>query len=147
MELWKQQWSVVFGMDGRLLEVRKANWGPTNKKISIRWSEGVFVVDTGVAHTFAEVLAATEAEKEFLRMLDLTVDKVSLRPSANNYAPKVFSEDVRCKMRDRSGKKALADAMARLVTKRTLATAEYGPPANRHERIVRAFPEPDQEAK
>ena len=85
-----------------------------------------------------QVQAAVEAEKEFMRMLDLTVDKVGLRPTANNYAPKVFSDDVRCRMRGRAGKKKLTEAMDRLVTKGTIATQEYGPPSNRHERIIRA---------
>ena len=41
-------------------------------------------------------------------------------------------------MRGRAGKKKLTEAMDRLVTKGTIATQEYGPPSNRHERIIRA---------
>ena len=133
--------------DARLLEVRKANWGPTNERISIRWMLGVFVEDAGVVWMPGEVHAAVEAEKEFLRMLDLSVEKVGLRPTANNYAPKVFSEDPRCRLKNRLGKKQLALAMDRLVTNGTIATAEYGPPSNRHERIVRVLPAAQTEAK
>jgi hypothetical protein len=89
------------------------------------------------------VAAEVEAEKEFLRMLDLTVDKVSLRPTANNYAPKIFSEDLRCTLKKYRGKQQLAAAMERLVLKGVVGTTEYGPPSNRHERLVRkAVPQP-----
>ncbi len=126
--------------EARLLAVRKSNWGPTDKKISIRWSQGVFVLDTGAAQTFAGRQAAKDAENEFLRMLDLTIDNLSLRPSSHNYAPKVLSEDVRCRLRGRQGKRALAAAMEQLVLQGILKTEAYGPPSNRHERIVRASP-------
>jgi RecA-family ATPase len=135
--------------DVRLLEVRKANWGPTKERISIRWTQGVFVQDTGVTWLPAEVHNAVEAEKEFLRMLDLTVGKVGLRQTSNNYAPKVFSDDPRCRLKKQKGKQQLAAAMDRLVTKGVIATEPYGPPSNPHERLVRIMPPepPEQEAK
>ena len=123
--------------DARLLEVRKANWGPTDQKINIRWSNGVFVVDTGAVQSFVQRLAANDADKEFLRMLDLSIEKVSLKPTSNNYAPKVFSQDVRCKLKGRPGKKALIGAMNSLVDKNIITTEPYGPPSHRHECIVR----------
>ena len=122
--------------DARFLTVKKANWGPTNLKINMRWSQGVFVPDTGAAQTFTGMQAAKDADLEFLRMLDLTIDNLSLRPSSHNYAPKIFSEDIRCRLRGRRGKKAFAAAMDRLVLRGVVKTEAYGPPSKRHERIV-----------
>ena len=123
--------------DARQLEVRKANWGPTDQKINIRWSDGVFTVNTEAMQSFVQRLATNNAEQEFLRMLDLSVEKVSLKAASNNYAPKIFSDDLRCKLKGRPGKKALAAAMNGLWAKGIITTEPYGPPSNRHECIVR----------
>jgi RecA-family ATPase len=133
--------------DLRFLEVKKANWGPTDKKIALRWSKGVFVPDDGTASwTFGEVAALIEAEKEFLRMLDLIGLAVSPAPSAPNNAPKVFSDDARCKLKGRRGKLALKAAMERLLTKGTIRIEESGPESKRRVRVVRTFPEGQREA-
>jgi RecA-family ATPase len=124
--------------DARLLEVRKANWGPTKNHISLRWQLGVFVEDAGVVWMPGQAQTLLDEEMEFLRMLDLTTMRVSMRQRANNYAPKIFSEDPRCKHRRRAGKKRLQEAMERLVLKGSLVTVEYGPPSHRAEKLVRA---------
>jgi RecA-family ATPase len=124
--------------DVRVLEVRKANWGPTNTKITIRWSRGVFVPDTAPHWQPGDVRADDDAEKEFLRMLDLAVEKVGLKIHQRNYAPKVFSDDPRCKLKQKRGKAALAAAMDRLLQRRIIKGEPYGPPSNRHEQLIRA---------
>lgn len=125
--------------DLRVLQVMKSNYGPAGETITLRWSDGLYLpAAAGEVQTLAQAEAAAEADGEFMRMLDHSIEKVSLLPKANNYAPKVFSDDIRCKLRGRQGKKALADAMGRLLANSTIATAEYGPPSNRRERVVRA---------
>jgi len=124
--------------DARLLEVRKANWGPTNRRINLRWSDGVFVVETDATKTFVEKLQESEAEQEFLRMLELyAVQRVNPQQTAPNYAPKLFSDDPRCRCRNRNGKRLLAKAMASLLQQGFIEIEEYGSPANRHQKLVR----------
>jgi hypothetical protein len=112
--------------------------GPTNTKITIRWSRGVFVPDTAPHWQPGDVRADDDAEKEFLRMLDLAVEKVGLKIHQRNYAPKVFSDDPRCKLKQKRGKAALAAAMDRLLQRRIIKGEPYGPPSNRHEQLIRA---------
>ena len=75
--------------DARLLEVRKANLGADQpSELELRWSRGVFVEDAHhVMWMPGQVQAAVEAEKEFMRMLDLTVDKVGLLSDREQLAP------------------------------------------------------------
>lgn len=134
--------------DVRQLEVKKANWGPTNQKIDLRWSRGVFVpvssADADDANDttwkFGDVAALLHAESEFLRMLDLTspVYPVSAAPRAHNNAPKIFADDERCKLKGRVGKAKLKAAMERLLGKGTIVVQDYGRPSRPNSRIVRA---------
>jgi hypothetical protein len=71
---------------------------------------------------------------------------VSPAQSATNNAPKVFSDDHRCKLKGRRGKLALKSAMDRLLTKGTIKIEEYGYDSKRRTRVVRAFPQGQEEA-
>jgi len=127
--------------DARLLEVKKANWGPSNKSIELRWSKGVFVVpdhDRDRPRVFGEVADMLAAEDEFLRLLDLVRFNVCASPTAPNNAPKVFVDDHRCalRFRNKGGKRALKTAMERLLDKGTIEVEEFGPPSHRRNRIV-----------
>src|SRR5262249_9636738 len=130
--------------DVRQLEVKKANWGPTDQKISLRWSRGVFVIhdpladDAGSPWKFGDVAQALKEEDEFLRMLDLTPYPVSATPTAHNNAPKIFADDQRCKLRGRAGKAKLKAAMQRLLDKGTITIEDYGRPSRPNFCIVRA---------
>jgi RecA-family ATPase len=126
-------------------EGMKANWSPTGKIINLRWSQGLFVPDTG--NTVEQAATHAMEEGEFLRMLDLVSQShpVSPAPSAPNNAPKIFSEDQRCKLKGRFGKRALKAAMDRLLSKGSIKVEETGPASKRRSRVVRAFPQAQQE--
>jgi len=133
-------------INAREWEGMKANWSPIGKIISLRWSQGLFVPNTG--NVIEQTAAHAMEEGEFLRMLDLTSQShaVSPAPSAPNNAPKIFSEDQRCKLKGRMGKRALKAAMDRLLTKGTIKVEETGPESKRRRHVVRTFPQAQQEA-
>jgi RecA-family ATPase len=130
--------------DVRQLEVKKANWGPTDQKINLRWKRGVFVVynplddDDDDGWKFGDVAQALKEEDEFLRMLDMTPYPVSAEPTARNNAPKLFADDQRCKLRGKAGKITLKAAMERLLTKCVIIVRDYGRPSRPNSRIERA---------
>src|SRR5262249_35790010 len=105
----------------RVLQVKKANWGPDENEIKLRWSRGLFVLDTGerddeIEPTWklGDINALLNDEEEFLRMLDRMAAvkvNVSPHPTAQNNAAKVFSEDSRCKLRGKAGRPKLKAAM------------------------------------
>jgi RecA-family ATPase len=122
--------------DARVLQLRKANWGPDKNEIKLRWSRGLFVLDAGERDdtkptwSFGDVAAALNDEDEFLRMLDLKpLVKVSHHPTAQNNAPKVFAEDSRCKLTGKGVRNRLKTAMERLFSKGMIEVVETGSPS------------------
>jgi RecA-family ATPase len=119
----------------RVIEVMKSNYGPVGESISMRWKDGVFVPVTSMGGL--DRLAAEQAAEDlFLKLLDRWQEQgrsVSDKPTANNYAPRMFATDP-----DGKGKrKALADAMARLFTTRKIKVETYGRPSRPVTRLVR----------
>jgi RecA-family ATPase len=123
--------------DARVLQVKKANWGPDKNEIKLRWSRGLFIPDTGDIEperiwSFGDVAALLKDEDEFLRMLDIVHPlKVSPYPTAQNNAAKIFSEDSRCKLKGRGVRAKLKAAMERLQAKGKIEVAETGPQSRR----------------
>jgi len=120
--------------DVRTLEVKKANYGPSEFKIDIRWSDGIFRRDAGPASPASDGKQTEHVDNEFLRMLVLfNVEgrKVSSSTSAPNNAAKEFAADPRCAFRGKRGKTALKAAMARLRQQGRIVIREYGPPSRR----------------
>jgi len=76
----------------RELTVKKANYGPTGQKVRLRWSDGVFVVDSG-APSRGAIAAETEAIEAYLRCLDaLRVQGRNVSPNTGAaYAPTIFA--------------------------------------------------------
>jgi len=124
--------------DARVLQVKKANWGPDKNEIRLRWSRGLFVPDTEdiksekATWSFGDVATLLNDEDEFLRMLDLLKGArtpLSPWPTAHNNAPKIFAEDSRCKLTGKGVRDKLKSAMERLLTKGAIEIVEVGPPS------------------
>jgi RecA-family ATPase len=132
--------SATADPDVRTLRVKKANYGPTTLEISVRWVDGVFVRDTEAAPPLHYGEAAQRADDEFLRMLDLYTDEgrsLSDKPSAQNNAAKVFSDDTRCQFRGKVGRQVLKDAMNRLFGTGRIKAELQGPRSRQTTRLVR----------
>jgi len=115
--------------DARQLTLKKTNYGPLDKKIAIRWFEGVFVIDTGVPPPHVVGEDERRADQIFLMMLDTYNAEgrpVSGSPQARNNAPKVFSDDRRCPLRSKASKTALKHAMDRLFGAGEIVNRPYG---------------------
>jgi RecA-family ATPase len=121
--------------DLRIIEVMKSNYGPVGETITVRWKDGVFVPMTAMG-ALDRLAAERAADDLFLKLLDRFRDQgrnVSDKPSANNYAPKMFATDPDGKGRRRE----LADAMSRLFTARKIRVEDYGRPSRPNTRLVR----------
>jgi RecA-family ATPase len=134
----KDEKDQVIDPDLRELEVMKANWGPTGNIIRIRWQNGVFVSDAPGrgANSFQKLASDQRAEEMFLTLLARYREQgreVSASPTANNYAPTMFSRDPSA-----SGiaKRAFADAMNRLFGNRKIRVDQYGRPSRPQSRLV-----------
>ena len=54
----------------RVLKVVKANYGRTGEQVSVRWQDGIYVIDSG-ADPLVENLVKTAVDKVFLMLLTL----------------------------------------------------------------------------
>lgn len=116
--------------DARVLRSMKSNYGRVGEEFVLYWRSGVFVPETITAGGFKAMQDAKErADEIFLSML-ATYDAeqrgaVSPNPG-KNYAPSIFADDARaqgCK------KRALKDAMDRLLASGKIETTVEGPPS------------------
>lgn len=122
--------------DIRTLKTMKANYGKTGTEIRMRWSEGVFILDDGKPSEGA-ALVASNADRVFLTLLSLfnrTNQNVS-DVTGTNYAPAKMA-----KHPDAKGvsKKALADAMQRLLDSGEVRIVMDGPPSRQRKRLILA---------
>jgi RecA-family ATPase len=127
--------------DERILTRKKSNWAKAGETIEMRWCDGAFIhkpQPTGIVGW----IGRNHADRVFLELFDeMWKQKRWVSPSvgANNYAPRVFGERSKD---DREGfrMKDFRDAMERLLRspKPAILAEEYGPPSNRHIRLIRA---------
>jgi RecA-family ATPase len=125
--------------DVRTLRVMKANYGPRDLQVEIRWQDGVFVCDNGPARLLAYGDAARRADYEFLRMMEVYARegrRVSSASSAPNNAPNEFAGDHRCAFRGKSGKVAMKASMNRLFAASKIDNVEDGPPSRKRSYLV-----------
>lgn len=116
--------------DARVLRSMKSNYGRVGEEFVLHWRSGVFVPEAATAGGFRAAQDAKErADTIFLEMLAIyDVEQrggVSPNPG-KNYAPAVFADDARaqgCKRR------ALKDAMDRLLASGKIETTVEGPPS------------------
>ena len=121
--------------DARLLRTMKSNYGRIGGEIALQWRGGVFVADAPI--TGLDRLAANaKAERVFLKLLDLVNGQGRNVKSKGgpNYAPKVFSAHP-----DSEGvsKRALGQAMEKLLTDGKITVGSEGPPSRRVSFIAR----------
>jgi RecA-family ATPase len=117
--------------DARRLTNKKANYGRTGEEIPLHWKGGVFVADeapTGLDRT----AASAKAERVFLKLLQQFEDqgrKVN-HAGGQTYAPKVFAANPGA---EGVTKRALGQAMERLLVSGRIEIQEEGPPSKRRQ--------------
>jgi AAA domain len=124
--------------DLRVIEVMKSNYGPVGETITLRWKDGVFVPMEAMG-TLEKLAAENAADDLFLKLLDRFQDQgrnLSDKPTANNYAPRMFATDPDGKGRT----KDFVSAMARLFPAGKIRVETYGRPSRLVTRLVRVTP-------
>ena len=119
--------------DARILTVRKANYGPTGDLIALRWSDGVFVVDS--PDSPARAAKSTKADVVFMQLLARFNEQgrnVSATPS-NTFAPSLFEQEP-----DSEGirKKVFTEAMNRLLKEGRIRIETTGPKSKERKILV-----------
>ncbi len=125
--------------DARLLTVKKANYGPADVEVRLRWDEGGFVAEEGSAAPLSGLrrqVADSEAETTFLHLLAAYQAQgrpPSIDPNSRTYAPTLFAKDNRS-----HPKRALEAAMNRLLNtgRLSIEMETSGPPSRRRKRFV-----------
>jgi RecA-family ATPase len=121
--------------DLRILEIMKANYGPVGETVVLRWRNGLFLPIAGTG-TLDKLAADQAADNLFLELLDRFTRQgrnVSAHPTANTYAPTLFSTDPEGKGRRRD----LAAAMDRLFAANKIRVENYGRPSRPASKVVR----------
>jgi RecA-family ATPase len=110
--------------DVREIQFLKNNYGRQGDSIQIRWENGVFVPESGPA-SFERIARDRDDEHRFLDLLtkyDGQGRKVSHKPAANNYAPKIFGAE-----KTGISAKRFEQAMERLFEAKKIHVESYGP--------------------
>src|SRR5262245_57384798 len=124
--------------DLRVLEVMKANYGPTGETVNLRWKEGVFV-PIAAPGSLERMARDNRIDELFLLLLDRLMAQgrnLSHKSTANTYAPSVFVGQPEA-TKDRVTKRDLVDAMERLFHAGKIHVAPYGKPSKGFTRIER----------
>jgi RecA-family ATPase len=113
------------GSTGRVLEVKKTNYGPCGEKVRLQWEEGCFVME-GTASAPHQAAANTTAEQRYLECLDAIAaqGRHVCHAPGRGYAPKAFAG-----MPQASGLtwRAFQQAQERLFAAGTIENVPYGP--------------------
>jgi RecA-family ATPase len=121
----------------RQLDFMKSNYGPIATSVTIRWKNGVYVMEAKPGSL--EALAAdAKADEVFTALLTTLTEQgrnVSDRPTSHNYAPTVFAAERRAKEANIK-KPGLVAAMRRLFDARKIRVDNYGRPSRPYSRIV-----------
>lgn len=129
--------------DARLLAIKKANYGPANGELRLRWSAGVFHAEDRASAAPSAVerqIAEARAERVFLTLLDAFTQEGRWvgHNTGHTYAPAHFAKDPRA---EGLGKAAFAAAMRRLLAAGRVVVEPYGPPSKDKRRLARAAEE------
>lgn len=123
------------GSSGRVLEVKKSNYGPTGEKVKLQWEDGCFVME-GTASAPHQAAGNAIAEQRYLECLDaVTTQGRHVCPGkGRGFAPKEFAE-----MPQANGMTARAfqAAQERLFAAGIIEAVPYGPPSRGTKRIAR----------
>jgi RecA-family ATPase len=127
------------GSTGRVLEVKKTNYGPCGEKVRLQWEEGCFVIE-GTASAPHQAAVLNAAEQAYLTCLDrLTVQGREVREHpGRGYAPKTFAG-----MPEANGitARAFKAAQERLFSAGAIHNVTEGPASKRTKRIARKPPD------
>src|SRR5271169_410483 len=115
--------------DFRVLRTKKSNYGPTGAEIRLRWSNGCFVRETP-AGGFDKLAARAQADRVFLALLKTfnAQDRAVSASPSNTYAPTLFASHPHC---EGMTKRALTDAMNRLLAAKMIGVETTGSPSKR----------------
>ena len=124
--------------DFRVLRTKKANYGPTGSEIRLRWSKGCFVRETP-AGGFDKLAATAHADRVFLALLKAfnAQDRAVSASPSSVYAPTLFASHPHS---EGMTKRALADAMNRLLVAKSISVETSGTPSKRRQRLVISSP-------
>ncbi|GMP11845.1 AAA family ATPase [Bradyrhizobium sp. TM239] len=113
------------GSTGRVLEVKKSNYGPTGEKVKLQWEDGCFVME-GTASAPHQAAAHASAEQRYLECLDAITaqGRHVCHAPGRGYAPKTFAE-----MPQAGGMtwRAFQAAQERLFATGAIENVAYGP--------------------
>ena len=118
----------------RVLQGKKANYGPVGTEIKLRWADGAFHQEA--APSGLEIMAAqAKVERLFMTLLRKHVERGAILSAApgRSFAPAVMADDP-----DADGTPAtvLRAAMERLIGRREIVMEEYGPPSKRRQKLA-----------
>jgi len=123
--------------EGRLLTLKKANYGPANLEIHLTWRGGTFDRDDhGAVGGLRRRSDEHEVDTLFMNLLDAFAAQgrfVTSTPG-HGYAPAEFAREPAA---SRVTKKGFDASMRRLFTTGQIVVEEFGPPSKRRHRIVR----------
>jgi RecA-family ATPase len=125
------------GLTGRVLEMKKSNYGPIGDKVTLQWEDGCFVMEASEGGQAAPYRAAAQQALDdlFLRLLEERNTQCRwVTPSkAAGYAPKELAA-----MSGAAGTTAIAFAhtMERLLTTKRISVETFGPPSKQRQRLV-----------
>jgi RecA-family ATPase len=128
------------GGSGRVLEVKKLNYGPIGEKVKLRWEDGCFIPE-GSAPAPAQAAAEHAADRCYLDCLDAATGQRRnvFAATGRNYAPSVFAEMAEAKAKGITAR-ALKSAQERLFTAGLIWNEPFGPPSRATSRIARKSP-------
>jgi RecA-family ATPase len=123
------------GGTGRVLEVKKTNYGPAGEKVRLQWEDGSFVIE-GAASAPHRAAANTTADERYLECLDAVTaqGRHVCHAKGRGYAPKTFAE-----MPQAAGmmQRAFQIAQERLFAAGVIVNVPYGPPSKGTKCIAR----------
>jgi len=122
------------GGTGRVLEVKKLNYGAAGEKTKLRWEEGCFVLEAAAGSPY-RAAAERSADELFLRLLEQrNAQGRWVTPSkAAGFAPK---ELVAMPGAEGFTAAAFAHAMERLLAAQLVVVETFGPPSKQRQRLV-----------
>jgi hypothetical protein len=117
----------------RTLSVEKSNYGKIGDEVKLRWKDHVFVLDGGTDPCVASLIGA-KTDKLFLELLALFTSQsqnVGLK-KGTSYAPSLMAEHPKGKG---TSKKQFSESMQRLLDKKVIRNATFGPPSKERNRL------------
>jgi RecA-family ATPase len=123
------------GAAGRVLEVKKLNYGPAGEKVKLRWEEGCYVLQ-GSAPAPAAAAAQNAADRAYLNCLDAATaqGRNVFEATGRGHAPNVFAGMPEAKG---TAARAFRAAQERLFSAGLIHNEVYGPPSKNSRRIAR----------